>query len=62
MELRLTDKEHELLLELLTDQQKHLLHEINKADLRDAKIILRERCTMVEDLLQRLKEHVVTTA
>jgi hypothetical protein len=58
MELRLTDKEHELLLELLTEQHKHLLHEINKAHYRDAKQALRTRCTMVEDMLQRLREHI----
>ena len=62
MELRLTDKEHELLVELLTDQQKHLLHEINKAHFRDAKNMLRQRCTTVEEILQRLKDHLVTTA
>jgi len=62
MELRLTDKEHELLLELLTEQQKHLLHEINKAHYHDAKTTLRQRCTMVEDILQRLNERVITPA
>lgn len=62
MELRLTDNEHELLLELLTEQHKHLLHEINKAHHHDAKTFLRQRCTTVEDILQRLKEHVVAPA
>jgi hypothetical protein len=56
MELRLTDKEHELLLELLDEQQKHLLHQINKADHREYKMTLRARCTTLEGILQRLKE------
>ena len=38
MELRLTDKEEELLRELLEEHQKHLLHEINKADHHEFKL------------------------
>ncbi len=56
MELRLTDKEQELLLELLSEQHKHLLHEINKAHHRDFKMALRERCNTLEGIMQRLKE------
>jgi len=55
MELRLTDKEEELLLELLQDHQKHLLHEINKADHHEFKVGLRNRCTMVEGIIERLQ-------
>jgi len=62
MELRLTNKEQELLLELLTEHQKHLLHEINKAHYLEAKTVLRLRCTLVEDILQRLNEHVIAPA
>jgi hypothetical protein len=61
MELRLTNKEHELLLELLNDQLKHLLHEINKAHHHDAKIALRERCTTLEEILRRMNEQVPST-
>lgn len=56
MEMRLTDKEHELLLELMTEQHKHLLHEINKAHYRDYKAHLRDRCELLEGLLQRMQE------
>jgi len=55
MELRLTDKEEELLLELLQDHQKHLLHEINKADHHEFKAGLRKRCTMVEGIIEKLQ-------
>lgn len=55
MELRLTDKEAELLLELLQDHQQHLLHEINKADHHEFKTGLRNRYTTVEGLLDKLQ-------
>lgn len=62
MELRLTDKERELLVELLNEQQKHLLHQINKASHHDFKIALRERCTLLENIQQRLKDPVASVA
>ena len=62
MELRLTDTEHELLLELLNEQHKHLLHEINKAHHHDFKAALRERCTVLEGVVQKLKEAVSSAA
>jgi len=55
MELRLTDEEEELLLELLQEQHKHLLHEINKAHHHDFKASLRNRCTMVEGMIENLR-------
>jgi hypothetical protein len=55
MELRLTDKEEELLRELLQEHEKHLLHEINKADHHEFKTGLRNRCTMVEGLIEKLQ-------
>ncbi len=55
MELRLTDKEEELLRELLQDHHKHLIHEINKADHHEFKSTLRHRCTMVEGLIDKLQ-------
>jgi hypothetical protein len=54
MELRLTDKEEELLRELLQEHQKHLLHEINKASHREFKTDLRNRCVMVEKMMEKL--------
>ena len=62
MELRLTDKEQELLLEILQEQHKHLLHEIAKADHHDFKTTLRHRCTVLEGILQRVNEPVTLTA
>jgi hypothetical protein len=55
MELRLTDKEEELLRELLQDHYKHLLHEINKADHHEFKTSLRSRCAMVEGIIEKLQ-------
>jgi hypothetical protein len=55
MELRLTDKEEELLRELLQDHHKHLLHEINKAHHHEFKDGLRNRCTMVEQIVEKLQ-------
>lgn len=55
MELRLSDKEEELLRELLQEHQKHLLHEINKADHHEFKSSLRRRYTMVEGLIEKLQ-------
>jgi hypothetical protein len=55
MELRLTEKEEELLRELLQEHHKHLLHEINKADHHEFKTSLRKRCTMVEGIIEKLQ-------
>lgn len=55
MELRLTGKEEDLLLELLEEHQKHLLHEINKADHHEFKTSLRNRCTLVEAMIEKLQ-------
>jgi hypothetical protein len=56
----LTDKEQALLRELLLDHQKHLLHEINKAAHHEFKAGLRNRYTMVDEILNKLQtEHCV---
>jgi hypothetical protein len=55
MELRLTEKEEELLLEVLQEHHKHLLHEINRADHHEFKTGLRNRCTTVEGIIERLQ-------
>jgi len=55
MEMRLTSEEEELLLELLQEQHKHLLHEINKAHHHDFKITLRSRCVTVEGIIEKLQ-------
>lgn len=54
MQLRLTEKEEELLREILQDHQKHLLHEINRTDHHEFKTGLRNRCTAVEGLIDKL--------
>ena len=58
MNLRLTDKEHELLLEVFQEFHKHLLHEIAKADYYEFKAALRRRCDTLEGILQKLEEPV----
>jgi hypothetical protein len=58
MELRLTDPEHELLLEVLQEYHKHLLHEIAKADYYDFKTALKNRCETLETILQKADEPV----
>ena len=55
MELRLTDKEEELLMEVLREQQKHLLHEIAKADHHEFKTTLRHRCTLLEGIIEKVQ-------
>ena len=55
MELRLTDKEEELLTEVLREQQKHLLHDIAKADHHDFKTTLRNRCTLLEGIIEKVQ-------
>jgi hypothetical protein len=55
MELRLTGKEEDLLRELLQEHHKHLLHEINKTSHREFKTDLRNRCTLVEGMMEKLR-------
>ena len=62
MELRLTDKEHELLVELLHEQHKHLLHEIAKADHHAFKSALRDRCALLEGIANKLNAPVHSAA
>lgn len=62
MELRLTDEEHELLLQLLQEQHKHLLHEIAKADHYQFRTALRDRCTALEGVMEKLKAPVHSAA
>ena len=55
MELRLTEKEEALLLELLRDHHTHLLREIAKADHHDFKSNLRHRCDLLEGIMSKLQ-------
>ncbi len=62
MELRLTDREVELLVGLLKEQQKHLLHQIAKADHYEFKAGLRDQCNVLEGILDKLKMPVSSAA
>ena len=62
MELRLTDKEHGLLLELLQEQHKHLLRDIAKADHHEFRPALRDRCTALEGVMEKLRVPVHSAA
>jgi len=62
MELRLTEREHGLLLELLQERHKHLLHDIAKADHHAFREALRERCTTLEGVLEKLRVPVHSAA
>jgi len=62
MELRLTDKEHDLLIEILHEQHKHLLHEIAKTSHREFKTTLRDRCEVLEGLMRKAGEPVHVAA
>ncbi len=60
MELRLTDKEEELLRELLQDHHKHLLHEINKADHHEFKTGLRNVARWWKRLSRNCKRYILS--
>jgi hypothetical protein len=55
MELQLTSHEKELLLELLQERHKSLIHEISRTDHRDFKHELQQRCSMLEGILGKLQ-------
>lgn len=54
MELQLTNKEEELVLELLQEQQKHLLHQIAKADHHEFRASLRARYELLEGIMNKM--------
>ena len=62
MELRLTENEHQVLLQLLQEQHKHLLREIAKADHHEFKVALRDRCGTLERILEKLTQPVHSAA
>ena len=61
-ELRLTAEEEDLLLDLLQEQQTHLLREIAKADHHEFRDRLRNRCTVLEAIVARLQAPVHAAA
>ena len=60
-ELQLTAEEEDLLLDLLQEQQTHLLREIAKADHHEFRDGLRNRCTVLEAILAKLQVPVHAT-
>ena len=61
MELRLTAEEEDLPLDLLQEQQTHLLREIAKADHHEFRDGLRNRCTVLEAILAKVQAPVHAT-
>jgi len=55
MELRLSDLESRLLVEILEDRHRNLIFEIARTDHREFKHELQDRCNVIEGILQRLK-------
>jgi predicted transcriptional regulator len=55
MKLELTDKEQKLLLELVEGEQNQIIQELDHADSRDYKAILRERLRTLEGLLTKVQ-------
>jgi len=55
MELRLDDQEKRLLLEILEERQKNLIHEIARTDHREFKHELQTRCLLIEGILKRVQ-------
>jgi hypothetical protein len=62
MQLRLTDKEQELLTTFLQEQQKHLLHQIAKADHYEFRARLRDQYNVLEGIIGKLKVLVSSAA
>jgi hypothetical protein len=56
MELQLNDGERRLLLEILEERHRNLIHEIARTDHREFKRELQTRCLIVEGILKRVRE------
>ena len=59
MRLELTEAEHALLVTLLQERQRELLHEISRADVHDFRHTLQEREVLLETLLGKLAATVL---
>lgn len=55
MELRLTEDEKELLLEILQERHKNLIHEIARTDHHDYKHELQQRCAKLETIVRKVQ-------
>ncbi len=55
MELQLNDQERRLLLDILEERHKSLIHEIARTDHRDFKHELQGRCLLIEGILRKVQ-------
>ena len=55
MDLQLSDVESRLLLEMLEERHRNLIHEIARTDHREFKHELQARCVIVEGILKRVQ-------
>ena len=55
MELKLNEQERLLLLEILEERHKNLIHEIARTDHREFKHELQTRCLLIEGILKRVQ-------
>ncbi|HEX4999595.1 MAG TPA: hypothetical protein VFY29_15310 [Terriglobia bacterium] len=55
MRLEVNRAEQELLVEMIEGEQKRSIHELDHADARDYKAILRDRLTVLDTLLAKLQ-------
>ena len=58
MTIELTEPEHALLVTLLQERQRELLHEISRAEVHNFRHRLQEREVLLETLLRRLESPV----
>lgn len=62
METPFTPEEHALLVTILTERQRELLHEIARTDLHSFRRELQEREALLESLLRKLATEVRDSA
>lgn len=55
MELQLSHQERRLLLEILEERNKNLIHEIARTDHREFKHESQTRCALVEGILKKVQ-------
>ncbi len=58
MKIELTEPEHALLVTLLQERQRELLHEISRAEIHNFRHSLQEREVLLETLLRKLEATV----
>jgi hypothetical protein len=58
MEITFTDEELQLLLEVLEEQHRELLHEISRTDHHEFRMLLRNKEKVLESMLDKLARRV----